>query len=44
MHFNILTKNENNNYLNPKKNIKIMKSIKANNIKKITKKTKFHLN
>ena len=40
MHFNILTKNENNNYLNPKKNIKIMKSIKANNIKKDNKKDK----
>ena len=38
MHFNILTKNksknETNNYLNPKKNIKTMKFIKTNNIKK----------
>ena len=42
MHFNILTKNksknETNNYLNPKKNIKTMKLIKTNNIKKDNKK------
>ena len=42
MHFNILTKNktknETNNYFNPKKNIKTMKLIKTNNIKKDNKK------
>jgi len=42
MHFNILTKNktknETNNYFNPKKNIKNMKLIKTNNIKKDNKK------
>ena len=42
MHFNILTKNktknETNNYFNPKKNIKTMKIIKTNNIKKDNKK------
>jgi len=42
MHFNILsknkTKNETNNYLNPKKHIKTVKLIKTNNIKKDNKK------